>query len=252
MKFDRLPTRLGAEPLLEAVCEMRFQSSYPASNILPGLLLHGLRTDGVDISMQALPASNVPKEMRAVDPALRDAPLIALTWGDRTISIGDSLISVSSAKRYPGWKVFRADIERVFQIAAASQIIQSISRFSLKYVDVIPGGDTYPAGGLDINLKLGELRLVRQNTAIRMEVQDPPFLHVVSTLTAADAVREGAAPVRGSLIDVDTLHLAPEPDVQPFMARLSERLDDAHLRNKRMFFECLTQDTLDRLEPTYD
>lgn len=252
MKFDRLPTRLGAEPLLEAVCEMRFQSSYPASNILPGLLLHGLRTDGVDIPMQVLPASNVPKEMRAVDPALRDAPLIALNWGDRTISIGDSLISVSSAKRYPGWKVFRADIERVFQIAAASQIIQSISRFSLKYVDVIPGGDTYPAGGLDIDLKLGELRLVRQNTAIRMEVQDPPFLHVVSTITAADAMREGAAPVRGSLIDVDTLHLAPEPDVQPFMARLSESLDDAHFRNKRMFFECLTQDTLDRLEPTYD
>jgi uncharacterized protein (TIGR04255 family) len=252
MKFDRLPIRLGAEPLLEAVCEMRFQSSFPASNILPGLLLHDLRTDGVEIAMQALPASNVPKEMRAVDPALRDAPLIALKWGDLTISIADGLISVSSTKRYPGWKIFRADIERVFQVAAASQIIQSISRFSVKYVDLIPDGNTYPAGGLDIDLRLGELRLVRQNTGIRMEVQDPPFLHVVSALTAADAVREGAAAVRGSLIDVDTLHLTPEPDVQAFMARLSESLDDAHLRNKRMFFECLTQETLDRLEPTYD
>ena len=252
MKFDRLPTRLGAEPLLEAVCELRFQSSFPASNILPGLLLQGLRTAGSEISMQALPASNVPKEMRAVDPSLRDAALIALKWGDRTISIGDSLISVSSTNHYPGWKIFRADIERVFQVAAASQIIRSISRFSVKYVDLIPDGNTYPAGGLDIDLRLGELRLVRQNTVLRMEVQDPPFLHVVSALTAADAVREGASPVRGSLIDVDTLHLAPEPDVQAFMARLSESLDDAHLRNKRMFFECLTQETLDRLEPTYD
>jgi len=252
MKFDRLPIRLGAEPLLEAVCEMRFHSSYPASNILPGLLLHGLRTDGVDISMQPLPASNVPKEIRAVDSAFRDAPLIALKWGDRTISIGDSLISVSSTKHYPGWKIFKGDIERVFQVAAASQIIQSISRLSVKYVDLIPEGNTYPAGGLDIDLRLGELRLVRQNTVIRMEVHDPPFLHVVNALTAADAVREGAAPMRGSLIDVDTLHLAPESDVQAFMARLSESLDDAHLRNKRMFFECLTQETLDRLVPTYD
>lgn len=252
MKFDRLPISLGAEPLLEAVCELRFQSSFPASNILPGLLLQGLRTDGLEISMAALPASNVPKELRAVDPTLRDAALVALKWGDRTISIGDSLISVSSTERYPGWRIFRADIERVFQLAAASQIIQSIIRFSVKYVDLIPDGNTYPSGGLDIDLRLGELRLVRQNTVIRMEVQDLPFLHVVSALTAADAVREGAAPVRGSLIDIDTLHLAPEPDVQAFMARLSESLDDAHLRNKRMFFECLTQETLDRLEPTYD
>lgn len=251
MKFDQLPIRLGAEPLLEAVCEMRFQSRFPATNILPGLLLHGLRTDGVEMSMQTLPASNVPKEIRAVDPALRDAPLIALNWGDRTISIGDSLISVSSSKRYPGWDIFRAEIEQVFHIAAESHIIQSISRFSVKYVDLIPDGNTYAAGGLDIDLRLGELRLVRQNTAIRMEVQDPPFLHVVSALTAADAFREGAVPVRGSLIDVDTLHLAPEHDVHAFMARLSEILDDAHLRNKRMFFECLTQETLDRLEPTY-
>ena len=78
MKIDRLPIRLGAEPLLEAVCEMRFASSFPASNILPGLLLQGLQAEGNQISMQRLPASNLPKEMREIDPALRDAPLIGL------------------------------------------------------------------------------------------------------------------------------------------------------------------------------
>lgn len=252
MKIDRLPIRLGAEPLLEAVCEMRFASSFPASNILPGLLLQGLQAEENQMSMQRLPASNLPKEMREIDPALRDAPLIGLKWGGRNILIGDSLISVSCGKNYPGWKAFRADIEKVFRIAAGSQIIQSITRFSLKYVDLIPGGNLETAGGLDISVKLGELTLDRQNTVIRMEVVDPPYLHVVNAMTAADAVQEGAAPVRGSLIDVDTLHLSPQASVQEFMDRLVHNLDDAHARNKRMFFECLTQETLDRLEPSYD
>lgn len=252
MKIDRLPIRLGAEPLLEAVCEMRFVSSFPASNILPGLLLQGLRAEGSQISMQRLPASNLPKEMREIDPALRDAPLIGLKWGGRNILIGDSMISVSCGKNYPGWSAFRADIEKVFRIATGSQIIQSITRFSLKYVDLIPGGNLETAGGLDISVKLGELSLDRQNTVIRMEVVDPPFLHVVNAMTSADAVQDGSAPVRGSLIDVDTLHLSPQASVQEFMDRLVHNLDDAHARNKRMFFECLTQETLDRLEPSYD
>jgi uncharacterized protein (TIGR04255 family) len=252
MKIERLPIRLGAEPLLEAVCEMRFASNFPASNILPGLLLQGLQAEGNQISMQRLPASTVPKEMREIDPALRDAPLIGLKWGGRNIMIGDSMISVSCGKSYPGWKAFRADIEEVFRIAVGSQIIQSITRFSLKYVDLIPRGNLEAAGGLDISLKFGELALDRQNTVIRMEVVDPPFLHVVNAMTAAEAVQEGAAPLRGSLIDVDTLHLSPQDSVPEFMDRLVHNLDDAHDRNKRMFFECLTQETLDRLEPHYD
>ena len=140
----------------------------------------------------------------------------------------------------------------MFRIAADSQIIQSIARFSLKYVDLIPGGNLETAGGLDIRVKLGELALDRQNTVIRMEVADPPFLHIVNAMTAAEAVQEGAAPVRGSLIDVDTVHLSPQASVQEFMDRLIDNLDDAHARNKRMFFECLTPETLDRLEPSYD
>jgi uncharacterized protein (TIGR04255 family) len=252
MKLDRLPIRLGAEPLLEAVCEMRFAASFPASNILPGLLLQGLQTEGNQISMQRLPASNLPKEMREIDPALRDAALIALKWGGRNILIGDSIISVSCGRNYPGWMAFRADIEKVFRIAAGSQIIQSITRFSLKYIDLIPGGHLEIAGGLDISLKLGELALSRQNTVIRIEAVDPPFLHVVNAMTAAEAAQEGAVSVRGSLIDVDTLHLSQPTSVQEFMDRLAENLDDAHARNKRVFFECLTQETLSKLEPSYD
>ena len=252
MKVERLPTRLGAEPLLEAVCEMRFVSSFPASNILPGLLLQALQAEGNQISMQRLPASNLPREMREIDAALRDAPLIVLKWGERNIFIGDSIISVSCGKNYPGWKVFRADIEKVFRVATDSGIIQSITRFSLKYVDLIPGGNLETAGGLDISLRFGEVALDRQNTVIRMEIVDSPFLHVVNAMTAAEATPEGAATVRGSLIDVDTLHLSPQASVKEFMVRMVDDLDDAHARNKRMFFECLTQETFNKLEPSYD
>jgi len=252
MKIERLPIRLGAEPLLEAVCELRFASSFPASNVLPGLLLQGLQVPDSQISMQQLPAATLPKEMREIDPAMRDSPLIALKWSGRNVFIGDAMISVSCGKNYPGWEVFRADIEKVFRIAAASQIIRSITRFSLKYVDLIPSGNLEKAGGFDISMRLGELTLDRQNTVIRMEVVDAPFLHVVNAMTAVDAVQEGAPPVRGSLIDVDTLHLAPPSSVLEFLELLAHNLNEAHERNKRMFFECLTQETLDRLKPSYD
>ena len=45
------------------------------------------------------------------------------------------------------------------------------------------------------------------------------------------------------------------PDLRPQALAILSRTfgyDAFRGRNKRMFFECLTQETLDRLEPSYD
>jgi uncharacterized protein (TIGR04255 family) len=252
MKIDILPTRLTAEPLIEAVCEMRFVSDYPAASILPGLLLRDLGETLGPVSVNPLPASAIPKDVRAADPALREAPLISLRLGDFTIFIGDSLLAVSAGHRYPGWASFHPVIQRAFRSAANSNVINSVTRYSLKYVDLLPKASGRPAGGMDIDIRIGQVALTNHNASVRLEVMDDPFIHVIQAITNATAKRDGEEPRSGPLIEVDTVCIAPPSGVAEFFDSLGPSLDDAHDRNKRIFFECLSTETFERLGPIYE
>lgn len=253
MKIDRLPTKLAAEPLLEAVCEVRFTSRLTASAVLPGVLFAGLSSEATPVKLHTLPAAEIPRDVRhQVDDALRFAPLVGLEWNGYRVSIGDASLSVSRAASYPGWTEFKRVITQVFELAAKSQVMDTVDRYSVKYVDLITTALQARANGLDLDLRLGLIHLNKQVTNVRIEVHDAPFVHVLQALTSA-AVQQNGGPVRiGSLTDVDTICILAGESMGDFLQQLPGRLEDAHTRNKKMFFECLTEETLQSLGPQYD
>ena len=71
--LTKLPLKLGKEPLIEALFEMRFKATAPVSNILPGLLFTKFKGEK---KIEKLPAAQLPEELRKVDPSLHYAPLL--------------------------------------------------------------------------------------------------------------------------------------------------------------------------------
>lgn len=252
MKISKLPIKLLAEPLLDAVCEVRFEPSVSPVGILPGVLF---REFGSGLRIQQLPISQIPQEIRASDPALAGQPLIQIVWDDFSIAVGDRSIQLSCLGAYPGWQVFKKSIQRVMTCAMTSGIVNSVERFSLKYSDLLTnvGVDNY--GGLDLELAIGGREFPASPIQIRTEFVDDSVIHIIQCIIKATAtVNRGGVVTKliGSALDVDTVSTYKYNSVDEFLGLFPTQLDDAHMRNKRVFFECLTEETLTSLGPVYE
>lgn len=253
MASKKLPTKLGKEPLIDAVFELRFACSAPASDILPGALFSPLSIDGQNIAVERLPLAQVPESFRRSDPSLQFSPTLKIDWGDYSILIGDSSIAVSCKRPYRGWRSFRGAITRIVEEVAKVGIVKSIERYSLKYVDLVPAQNLQQqTDGLNWNVRVGTHQLKSEIATVRVEIPRGDFLHIVSVQTGAAIQLPNQPRIEGVVVDVDSICRSPENDLTKFIAGLSAHLDLIHHENKEVFFECLTQGTIDALEPSYD
>lgn len=250
-KAQVLPIKLGKEPLIDVVCEVRFASDGPASVLLPGLLLSKLTGIG---GFEALPAAQLPQMLREQDPNLRLAPFMKMTWGEFVIIVGDRSLAVGCKMPYPGWTAFKAAIFEVFPVLTTATFVKAVERHSIKYVDLFPKGDGGDRG-LDqfaIALQLGAHTIAREATQIRTEIHEKPFIHAVTVLTAATVHRPDGSKSDGSIVDVDTHRVQEFADVAQFVNQLPELLEEIHDANKQFFFACLSNAGLEELEPIYE
>lgn len=253
MESMKLPTKLGKEPLIDAVFELRFSSNTAASNILPGALFALLVQDGQGVSVEKLPLSQIPESVRRADPNLQFAPVVKLNWQCYALLISDGSIGVSCNMPYPGWLAFREAISKVVAAVAKVGIINSLDRYSAKYVDIVPIPDIQSqVQGLNLQLRIGGHELKSEVASVRIEVPRGAFLHLVSIQTGALVEIAGRPRIEGVVVDVDSVCKTPELQLSQFIDEMTIRLDDIHMENKAMFFECLTPNTVTALEPHYE
>jgi uncharacterized protein (TIGR04255 family) len=254
MKLDRLPTRLKQEPLIDAVFELRFDSKVRASSILPGLLYSGL--DGVKEAVTKLPQSELPTVMRDADPALAFAPLVNFLWQHKfVVFVGDRSVGVACRLPYPGWATFRAAIEAVGGVLRGCDFISTVTRYSLKYVDLLPRAEiASQVKGLDLQLTVGEHRLLAEPCTVRIEVPRGEVINLVQiTIGGQVQLVNDPTPRSGAVVDVDSIvNVQGGVPIGMYVDAVQNRLDEIHETNKRLFFECLTHDMLQELEPMYE
>ena len=109
-----LPTKLKADAIVEALCQVQF-----VSDDLPEVII-GRATDFWVKSgyvAERLPIADIPAPIRQADPNLRFQPTIQLRekQGPNLIQIGEQAISfhVAGEKKYPGWDTFREQLKEV-------------------------------------------------------------------------------------------------------------------------------------------
>lgn len=247
-----LPTELKKEPIIDVVFEVRFTSSIPASNILPGLLMSQLGMGGTEMQFERLPVAEMPPHIREADENLRYVPVARITFGQTIVLIGDRSLAVSALLPYPKWPTYRQMILSVMNILHQAQFITEIERHSLKYIDVLEFGDTRDEiSTVNLDLTVGGHRLADEAFQLRIEIPDRDYLKIIQVVSQAQFhMRTGDVRI-GTALDVDVV-LPIRLPASDYVNKLDSMLDEIHSINKKAFFDLIRNDALHKLEPVYE
>lgn len=248
--MQTLPKKLKKEPLIDAVFEVRFTSAFPAGSVLPGLLFGKLVGDK---KIEQLPLSQLPQVMRDADPNLRFAPLSRLDWQQFYINVGDRSVSVGFKHPYPGWNSFKPAIIEVMDILNGADILKSVERYSLKYIDLLPATDLREqVSFVNFDVTLAGHKLENEVFQIRLEIPRDGFIHVIQVVSSATATLHTGEARQGLIVDVDTIVNQQGIPFEELLSGFSDKLEVIHQANKKVFFDCLKPQTIMALEPEYD
>ena len=246
---NKIPVRLRKEPLLEAIWEIRFSAAKSSiADLLPGMLFKAL--PGRYGNIVRLPAADIPAPIVEHDRNLRYAPKIRLENGNQAVQIGEHVVSLSCRRPYSGWNQFSADIRELARAVQDTDLIETLERFSLKYIDLIDLNQPPGLDCLNLALKLGEHEISAKPVQLRTEIKENDLIHIVQIVSPAEVALPGTeGRLKGVLLDIDT--------IKPLVEReswdsLDRRLNDMHTACKKMFFSLLKLETVDKLEPEYE
>lgn len=246
----KLPKRLRKAPLIDAVFECRFDARFPASNILPGVFLSAFEGGH---QLERLPHSDIPEQIRNGDVNLQYAPLVRLRVNDFTFLIGDRSVAIACNLPYKGWGHFKSNIVKTIGALKGAGFISKIERYSTKYVNLIqPNSPDDRVSIANISVKIGSRALVKEPYHVRAEMNTDGFVNIVQIVSSASATLSDNTSLEGLVIDVDTIKNAGGISFEEMERCLDDALDSIHGVTKAIFFDCLTEDTIDRLEPEYD
>ena len=244
----KIPLRLNEEPLIETLWEIRFSSARPSvADLLPGLVFKELPDKYPNIIR--LPAADIPAPIVEQDPSLKYVPKIRLEGGNQAVQIGEHVISLSCRRPYPGWETFSKDIRSVIEIVQNIGLIDRLERFSLKYVNLIDIVQPPDLTCLNVDLKIASYSIDIQPVLLRTEIKRNNIVHYIQIVSPAEASLPGEPRLRGVLLDIDSIRHLNENES---WSVVDSQLDDVHLSSKEVFFNLLTPNTIDNLEPEYE
>ncbi len=253
MSNPRLPTKLNKEPLVDALFELRFSSSMPGVDVLPGALFSAFHSQQEGMKVERLPLSQLPDAIRMSDPNLRYGAMVRMEWDEFFILVGHSSMAVACKIPYPGWAKFKPGIMKVLSTVKDFGVIESVERYSLKYVDLIPEETIKnQISALDWDIRIGSNRAESSMTSLRMEVEKDDMLHIITVQTGAVVTTMASVTSSGVIVDIDTIRMMDNVNFNGFMSSIEHDLELTHDANKEMFFDCLRESTITALEPTYD
>lgn len=243
-----IPKRLRKEPLIEAVCELRFKSDKDSiSDLLPGLIFQKLGDRFPKV--EKLPASNFPPVVLKNDPNLRYIPTIKLTGGEPySIMIGEHVFSLSCTRPYIGWDKFLSMIMELLAILKQTSLITHPERISLKYIDILLATEGFTLDALNLELKMGGNRITTAPVQLRTELNAEELTNIIQIGSPAQVALNTGQLFDGILIDIDTISRTMPSD---FWLNPKDFLDRAHAISKSMFFDLLKPETIKCLEPEY-
>lgn len=247
--MEKLPIKLAKEPLVDVIFELRFVSSLQASNILPGILFGALGAS----SIEDLPLKNLPFQIRSTNPEMRYMPILRLKWKEYWINVGDRSIGITCQMPYLGWSNYKPAILEVLDKIKDLLFIESIERYSMKYVDLIQAKDLeQQIKALNFSLKIGKHSLKKEVFQSRIEILEDGYTKMLQVISAATATLPDKSQCQGVVIDVDIAKDVNNELLSKFLENISDKLDQIHAVNKSTFFDLITDDTIKSLEPVYE
>ncbi len=246
----QLPKRLGKEPLLEAVWELRFAGDVSTGQELPGLLLGKLRADYPGARIELRPLANVPPEFRNSQYQMRYGATHALPCGEFTILTGDNVVAVSMVKPYPGWDTFRKRISTLADWLNKAGVIRKPTAFSIRYVDFFAGSPAETLNLLAAEIRMGEFKPTSGELQLQMGVVLNEFQGSIQVLNPV-TLPGGSNPLEKTGMVTDIVVNAALRDPENAWNDIKSNLNPAKEACHRLFFNLLKPETIKSLDPIY-
>lgn len=250
--LERLPVKLGKEPLIDSGCELVVNATVDLHTVFPGILFTKL--EGVTDLEQVFGVMNAPGETDG-QPVMNTAGrAVRLQWNGYLVIVGARNVVVAPRLPYKGWADYRLKAAEVFELLLGSSFVTGVVRYSIKFVNLLEAQDPSKQHSmLRWSLDVGGRPVGEKPTQLRTEFMDGGFLTIyqLSTGVAAEVFHLKGT-LTGTLVDVDTLRSLSSSEAPEFRKNLAVRLDEIRHRNKASFFGVLTAETIASLEPVYE
>lgn len=200
--------------------------------------------------LEELPASQIPAQLKTLDPNLSYVPEHRLTGQDGMLLLGDRSVVVAAATPYPGWSVFKPLVLEVWRCMQDSGLVETAERISVKYVNLIEAAPAQDHLRLvDIHLGIGGKTLTAEPIMIRTEFVRERRICILQLVTQAVSQNLGTSePRSGLVLDIDSICMGPFND---FWVDAPDLLEAVHKDEKDLFFEVLTEETVENYGPEY-
>lgn len=240
---NELPVKIEYCPIIDAVVEIRFESSFNP-NIILGIFYDKLK-DHYSISVKNLPILRIPEEFRTKDALLKFRPWYSLELDRFTIMLGPSVCSVSAVKPYSNWKDYFCDLEKIYSIIEESNVISLVHRIGLRYINYFKEDIT---SDLSMSVKFDNCD-APSDLNISAKINKSGVGCVICFSNNAEIRDKEGKLSKGSILDIDcSIDYSYEKwDRTKFLSDIKK----LHQSEKELFFSLLTKSLLDKLKPQY-
>lgn len=236
------PTKITPDPIIDAVVELRFDSSVPADAIL-GMLFAQVKPKYKDF--KKLPIADFPEEIRVNDPNLRFNPYYQCEVDSYRLNIGPRVISLANTGSYAGWKEnYYPELKEVLGCLEKSGIVDNFKRLGIRYIDFFEL-NIFDKINLSISLHNEPLDALQQT--FNAVFKNGDYLTRVQVVNNVNA-KVNKTEKSGSIIDTDTY---VEREEGFSFNDTDKMMDQCHELSVNFFFDLLKQEFLDTLNPEY-
>ena len=238
--MNELPCSINPCPIIEAIFEVRFESSLPDDAIF-GIVYNQFKDEFQQV--EQLPVLQLPAAIRNQDPNLKFTPHYKIKKDNFIIQIGPRVFSLANLKDYCGWDKFSKKIYDTYNKLSELKLINKHYRTALRYINVFPDINIFNKSNLKILLNDEQINDNKINFSSEF-----PYEYGASNLKLinhAEVAIENQV-IKGSIIDIDT-----NVEIDKFV-NFQDAIGCAHHAEKTLFFNLLGSEFLSSLNPVYE
>lgn len=245
MTMKTLPTKLDKEPLIEVLFECRFETNAEVVDILSSTIINDFQSPQIT----RLPNSEIPRVIRKNDINLKYAPIIRIDTTFFSYLIGENCYIISCNLPYTGWSNFRKAIQESIGYLIKIDKIDFVHRYSLKYVDLID--KCSDSKSIDVEINVGSNN-IEADYNLGFTSRNSEFIQFIQIVSDVEVSVRNIGERKGTIVDIDTIKELGNLPISSFLNEINKNLDNLHQSSKELFFNLLTENGLNQLEPRYE
>lgn len=238
----KIPKRLHNDAIIEALCEIRFDSDEVPEIIVGRLTDHWSSLETVRLS-----SSDIPQPIREQDPRLKYTATLELRdpSNEYVIRIGSNTISFHNTGDYLGWDKLSKKMEETFTVLFEKVPSISVKRIGYRYTNAIAEKHLISdITDLDYEFKIANKKISGPvNLNVLQKCGDN---HYIMTRIASLDFVEGQLPAgTNSIIDIDVY--TPPTFSTSSISEVLKWINDAHTYEGTAFFKLIPEELLEKL-----